>query len=132
MTSVLSGGSVGAEVWEAYTAAFQNFSEEVRNLQRLTDDPTAARAEIEAAVLAVEKARIAYSEARDAAAELLLDSPLRSATSAEPNSSPAHTAEIAELLWEGAGKPEGTAEADWYRAEEIIRLARSRSLQACC
>jgi hypothetical protein len=132
MTPVLHGGSVGAEIWAAYDSAFQQFSEKVRNLQRLTDDPAVSHAEIEAAVLAVERARIAYGRARDAAAELLLDSPLASDPAGEPDSSPGHTAEIAELLWKGSGKPEGTADADWYRAEEIIRLARSGSLQACC
>ena len=131
MTPVVSESSVGAEVWAAYTTAFRNFSEKVRNLQRLTDEP-AARAEIEAAVLAVEKARIEYSRARDAAAELLLESPLRTSLSGGENSSPAHTAEIAELLWKGAGRPEGTAEADWLRAEEIIRRAGSGTLQPCC
>lgn len=33
--------------------------------------------------------------------------------------------EVAELRWELAGKPEGTAEEDWYRAEEIVRLAEA-------
>ena len=127
MTPVLEAESVGAEVRAAYSAAFQNFSEEARKLQRLTDEPRASRAEIEAAVFAVEKARIAYSKARDAAAELLLHTSLQ----AGPDSSPAHTAEIAELLWKGSGKPEGSADADWYRAEEIIRVARSCSLQSC-
>ena len=131
MTPVLDAESVGAEVRAAYSAAFQNFSEEVRNLQRLTDNPRPSRAEIEAAVLAVEKARIAYSKARDAAAELLLHTSLSSLQPAGVNSSAAHTAEVAELLWKGAGKPEGSADADWYRAEEIIRLARSGGLQPC-
>jgi uncharacterized protein (DUF2267 family) len=132
MTPVLNGESFGAEVWAAYNSAFQAFSTKVRDLQRLTDNPAASHAEIEAAVLAVETARMAYSRARDAAAELLLDSPLTDDPGGQSDSSPAHTAEIAELLWKGAGKPDGTADADWYRAEEIIRVARSGSLQACC
>ena len=123
MTRVLNGKQLGSEVWAAYDAAFQDFSEKVRNLQRLTDQPAASPAEIEAAVLAVEKARMAYSRARDAAAELLLDSPLTSSLPPKVKLSQVHTAEIAELLWERAGKPDGTADADWYRAEEIIRLA---------
>ena len=32
---------------------------------------------------------------------------------------------IAELLWESAGRPEGTAAEDWRRAEEIIEKAAS-------
>jgi len=31
--------------------------------------------------------------------------------------------EIAELRWELAGKPEGTADENWYRAEDIVRRA---------
>jgi hypothetical protein len=132
MKRVLNGGSTEAAVWEAYDAAFHEFSEKVRNLQRLTDDPASPNPEIECAVLAVEIARIAYGRARDAAAELLLDAPLTGAPPAEANGSATHTAEIAELLWKGAGRPEGTAVADWLRAEEIIRLARSESFQPCC
>ena len=30
---------------------------------------------------------------------------------------------IAELLWESAGRPDGTADRDWRRAEEIVREA---------
>ena len=121
---VLSGASVGVEASAAYTTAFQYFSEEVRTLQRLSVNRGVTRAEIKAAVLAVEKARIAYSRARDSVAQQLLDSPLRSALPAGLELSPAYTSEVAELLWECAGRPEGTAEADWYSAEEIIRLAR--------
>jgi hypothetical protein len=132
MKRVLDGGPAAAEVWEAYDAAFHEFSEKVRNLQNLTDDPASPKHAIEAAVLAVEIARIAYGRARDAAAEMLLDAPLTNSLPPAANGSPVHTAEIAELLWKSAGRPEGTAESDWRRAEEIIRLARSESLQPCC
>lgn len=30
---------------------------------------------------------------------------------------------IAEVLWESAGRPEGTSLEDWRRAEEIVRQA---------
>ena len=30
---------------------------------------------------------------------------------------------IAELLWESAGRPEGTADEDWRLAEEIVKRA---------
>jgi hypothetical protein len=29
--------------------------------------------------------------------------------------------EVAELRWELAGKPEGTDDENWYRAEDIVR-----------
>jgi hypothetical protein len=31
--------------------------------------------------------------------------------------------QMAELLWEFSGRPEGTADDDWHRAEEILRRA---------
>jgi len=31
--------------------------------------------------------------------------------------------DIAELLWETAGRPEGTADEDWRAAEAIVRRA---------
>jgi hypothetical protein len=31
--------------------------------------------------------------------------------------------EIAQLRWELAGKPEGTDDDNWYRAEDIVRRA---------
>jgi hypothetical protein len=30
---------------------------------------------------------------------------------------------IAELIWESAGRPDGTAEEDWRRAEAIVKCA---------
>ena len=114
----------GLEASTAYKAAFQYFSEKVRTLQLLGVKPGVTRAEIKAAILGVEKARFSYSRARYGVAQQLLDSPLKSALPAGVDSVPAYTSAVAELLWECAGRPEGTAEADWYSAEEIGRLAR--------
>jgi hypothetical protein len=124
MMPALNGASARVQASVAYETAFQYFSEKVRSLQRLRVDRGVPRAEIKAAVLAVEKARISYSRARDAVAQQLLDSPLRSALPTRLESSPAYTSGVAELLWEYAGRPEDTAEADWYSAEEIIRSAQ--------
>ena len=120
----LNAASARLQAFGAYETAFQYFSEEVRSLQRLRADPDVTPAQIKAAVLAVEKARISYSRARDAVAQQLLDSPLRSALPTRLESSAAYTSGVAELLWEYAGRPENTAEADWYSAEEIIRSAQ--------
>lgn len=61
-----------------------------------------------------------YEHARDILAQKLLNS-------SEPVSSvqsfASRVSEIAELRWELAGKPEGTDEENWFRAEEIVRRA---------
>jgi hypothetical protein len=31
--------------------------------------------------------------------------------------------DTAQLLWEFAGKPQGTAECDWHRAEKLVLAA---------
>jgi Protein of unknown function (DUF2934) len=93
-------------------------------LQRLASDSAVSRGHLEAAVYEVEKARIAYSLSRNALAQQLLNLPLRGLHLAAPEPSPVQTGEVARLLWEFVGMPEGTAEHDWYRAEEIIRGAR--------
>ena len=66
----------------------------------------------------MERARLAYTAARDALARQLLPS-----LPQELRPEPADVKGIAELLWEIAGRPEGTAQKDWFRAEEIARRA---------
>ena len=44
----------------------------------------------------------------------------------EPNSAEAYedrVRAVARLLWESVGRPEGTADDDWNRAEQIVRRA---------
>jgi hypothetical protein len=113
------------EAWRAYQRAFHEFSDRVRRLQTLTTDPHPNRAAIEAALVDVEKARSIYDGYRDALAKQLLP-PAQTAsfTIVDP---PAAVTErvksIAELLWESAGRPDGTAEDDWHLAEEIVKRA---------
>lgn len=73
---------------------------------------------IDRALLELEKARVNYNHQRDVLAQQLLSFPVRRA----PDST-SRVREIAELRWELAGKPEGTDEENWYRAEEIVRRA---------
>ncbi len=73
----------------------------------------------------VEKARVIYDGCRDALAAQLLPAANRAAI--PPKDPPQVVTErvksIAELLWETAGRPDGTAEADWRLAEEIVKRA---------
>ena len=74
---------------------------------------------IDAALLDLEKARVSYNHSRDVLARELM--PMFQTPAAEPRTD--RVREIAELRWELAGKPEGTDDDNWYRAEEIVRRA---------
>jgi hypothetical protein len=115
--------SMKADLWTDYRSAFRNFSEKVRSFQVLSAQPNVCTREIQVALLAIEKARLAYSHGRNALAQQFLPSSARNALLAASEPAWVDTARVAELLWESAGRPDGTAEADWYRAEEIIRQA---------
>jgi hypothetical protein len=113
------------EAWRAYQRAFHQFSERVRHLQILTTDPHPNRAAIEAALVDVEKARVVYDDYRDALAKQMLP-PSRSAgfpAADPPQAVTERVKSIAELLWESAGRPEGTADDDWRLAEDIVKRA---------
>jgi hypothetical protein len=115
------------DVQQAYERAFQEFSDRVRDLQRLTSHPCPDAAAINVALLELEKAHWVYDRWRDALALELLPAALRSTfRRIEPNSAEAYedrVRAVAQLLWDSVGRPEGTADDDWYRAEQIVRRA---------
>jgi hypothetical protein len=116
--------STKREARRAYQQAFHDFSDRVRHLQSVIHDPHPDRAAIEAALLEVEKARVIYDGYRDALARHLL--PFKPGLFPVADSREAvaeHVKDIAEILWEAAGKPDGTAADDWRRAEEIVKQA---------
>jgi hypothetical protein len=118
------GSSTIREARRAYQQAFHDFSERVRHLQTVIEDPHPDRVAIESALVEVEKARVTYDIRRDELARYLL--PAKSATFPTTDSNAAvteHVKDIAEILWETAGKPHGTADDDWRRAEDIVRRA---------
>ena len=73
----------------------------------------------------VEKARVIYDAYRDALAQQLLPASQRAGLPTEdpPEAKTERVKSIAELLWETAGRPEGTADEDWRLAEEIVKRA---------
>ena len=112
------------QAWAAYREAFQNFAQAARFVQDLTATQNLDRPTADAAMLVLEKAHSVYVERRNALAYFLLSAPARDlfrvpAPDAELNKS--HVRRVAELLWEVSGRPLGSANDDWYRAEEIIR-----------
>jgi hypothetical protein len=105
----------------AYRTTFQEYSRKLDALQRLMSSGTPDSDRMEAALLEVEKARLAHSSARDELARELVRPPLPLAAKAGEH----HIRETARLLWELAGRPEGSAERDWRRAEQLVHAAGS-------
>jgi hypothetical protein len=111
-----------ASVQDEYRSAFENFSRKAQNIQFLTEHPSGDRKAFETALLELEKAHLAYNQARD----VFVRSLLPASEPAPPNQRQDHIHDvqaIAELLWESAGRPTGTAEEDWHRAEAIVKSA---------
>jgi len=111
----------------AYRRAFHDFSAKVRQVQDLVAYPHPDPAQVETALIELQKAHLVYDKSRDAWVQELFRSPsITRGPIPVPDSAETHIADIraiAELLWESAGRPEGTAEEDWRRAEDIIRRA---------
>ena len=113
------------EAWRGYERAFHDFSERVRELQGLTADPHPDRRAIESALEEAERARVIYDQCRDALAQAMLPPARRDRLPKQdsPEAVTERVRSIAELLWETAGRPDGTADADWHLAEQIVRRA---------
>ena len=110
-----------AAAYSDYRVAFAEFANKVKQARALVAAATPDWAAIDAALLEAEKARVYYEHLRDALAQKLLNSPEPVSDGVQPFAS--RVSEIAELRWELAGKPEGTDEENWYRAEDIVRRA---------
>jgi hypothetical protein len=115
------------DVQQAYERAFQEFSDRVRALQCLTLHPSPNAAAINLALLELEKAHTVYDRCRDALAVKLVSASMRGAFRyMEFNSAEVYedrVRAVAQLLWESVGRPEGTADDDWNRAEQIVSRA---------
>jgi hypothetical protein len=113
------------DVWQAYRIAFEDLSQKVHRIQFLKEQQYPDQPAIDAALLELERANIIYKECRDVLAYHLLPPSARSAIWGDQTDSSqlaaARVRRIANLRWEMRGKPEGTANDDWNRAEEIIR-----------
>jgi hypothetical protein len=107
----------------AYRDAFEQFKYEARRLAEIDARARYDAAAAESALLRVEQARLTYRESRDMLASMLLSPDQRRVFWAVPEAS--RVKGLAELFWVMAGKPQGSAEDDWYRAERVVRRASS-------
>src|ERR1700733_2563553 len=112
-----------ASVEAEYRSAFENFSRQAQRVQLLAEQPTGDREAFETALLELEKAHLAYNHARDALVNSLLPLPHNKPQNVGILSHRQDVPAIAELLWQSAGRPTGTAEEDWLRAEAIVDCA---------
>jgi hypothetical protein len=119
--------TAATDVQQAYERAFQAFSDRVRALQCLTLHPSPNADAVNLALLELEKAHWVYDRCRDALAVEFLPASMRGTfRHMEPNSAEVYedrVRAVARLLWESVGRPEGTADDDWNRAEQIVRRA---------
>jgi len=110
------------EIEAEYREAFENFSKKAERVQALSAQPSTDGKAFETALIELERAHLAYNQARDAFRRSLLpESTEIPASNYQEHASDVPT--FAELIWENAGRPDGTAEEDWRRAEAIVKCA---------
>lgn len=112
---------------QEYRKAFDQFAAQVEHVQTLTVQAHVDPKILEAALLVLERAHVHYDICRDRLVQFLLPSERRGPL-AERARDIEHSHEdcirtIAELLWENAGRPAGSADEDWRKAEEIVKQA---------
>jgi hypothetical protein len=117
-------------LWLAYRDAFRQWEREAARLAKINAKASYDPAEAEVALLSVEQARLTYNDSRDTLAAFLMKPEVRRAFWVVPAATRQESRRVkglAELFWELAGKPQGSAEDDWYRAERVVRHA-----EVCC
>jgi len=110
------------EVEEEYRVAFEEFSKKAERMQLLAAQQNVDGTAFDSALFELEKAHLAYNQARDA----FLRSFLPESVQIELDDEQDHAGDVptlAELIWESAGRPDGTAAEDWRRAEAIVKCA---------
>ena len=118
-------------LWQGYRDAFRHFEREANRLAEINGRPLYDAVEAERALLRLEQARLAYNDTRDTLAASMMPAEVRRklwAIAPAPRYD-GRVKDIAELFWELAGKPQGTALDDWYRAERVVKHA---GVEACC
>jgi hypothetical protein len=110
------------EVEAEYQFAFEEFSKKAQRVQSLAAQQNTDENAFETALFELEKAHLAYNQARDAFLRSLLPASAH-IPAAEDQDRAGDVPTLAELIWESAGRPDGTAEEDWRRAEAIVKCA---------
>jgi hypothetical protein len=96
---------------QAYDSAFRNLAVKARRLQEAQNDASSGETLVREAAEGVEQATAEYQRCRNQLMKFLLPPGTRVR---KP-----HVERTAYFLWENAGRPSGTAEADWDRAQQL-------------
>jgi hypothetical protein len=110
------------EVEAEYRYAFEDFSRKAQRMQWLTAQQNTDSKTFETALFDLEKAHFAYNQARDAFLRSLLPASAQ-VPALDDKGYAGDVPMLAELIWESAGRPDGTADEDWRRAEAIVKCA---------
>ena len=117
------------ELSNRYRATWGEFVRATNALQDILAATAPDRARAELAVFEAERARLTHNAARDLLVAQMAG--LRAAAN-PPSLTPSPDGKvraIAFLLWEVAGKPDGTALANWLQAERLVKSATAAVAQ---
>jgi hypothetical protein len=115
-TQMADTGSHLRELRAAYEAAFMRWASKV-NLFHLLAQASSDGELLMSARKQMDEAERDYHASRDLLAEFMMKPHRDQGNGARHSYDVEH---LAYFLWEGAGRPHGTAESDWYRAERLI------------
>jgi hypothetical protein len=111
------------EFLNQYRTAWEEFVRRISALQDCLEASEPDRARIEVTLFEAEKARFAYNAARDLlVAQMARAKPVGN-TAVPDLPEDRKVRATARLLWELAGEPDGTALADWLKAERLVQSA---------
>ena len=117
-TSALSDGterSLGLQILkQEYDSAFRSLAVKARRLQEAKEDASCDETAVREAWHEVDQATAEYQSSRNQLMEFLLPPGTRVR---KP-----HIERAAYFLWENAGRPSGTAQEDWHRAQQLVAL----------
>jgi hypothetical protein len=105
-----------------YRDTFEDFSRKAQRVQWLAAQQNTDGKAFETALFELEKAHFAYNQARDLFLRSLLPASAQ-IPAADDKDYTSDVPTLAELIWESAGRPEGTAEEDRRRAAAIVKCA---------
>ena len=117
------------ECLNQYRTSWEEFVRRTNVLQNCLTASEPDRARVEVALLEAEKARLAYNAARDLLVAQMAGLQYAAKLTDQALPQDGKVRAIARILWELAGKPDGTAVADWLQAERLVQSASAAIAQ---